>query len=685
MEPMGPNSKKQITIATPHIGSSSMLLNEARRIGDQLLAEAKTDSCGMYWETMNMDTNRCITFEKSESIYSGVSGIVLFMLELYKQTRAGKYMDAATEGMRWVIDYCQKNPSQYYAFFTGRMGVSYTLLKMFEATGESHYLEKALATAQPCIGTLEGNGIDDLINGTAGTLLGLLHLHAASGETWILEAIDGFIKNLIHHAHPGPVGLYWDRSPQSISGLCGFSHGAAGIGFVFLELGRYFQNDSFLELAEQAFLYERHFFDKEKLNWPDLRKGIYSDEDYQEHKKAFLEKDPEFFTRGGDMNAWCHGAAGTGLSRLRAFQLLNEPVYKKEALAAIEKTSRTDIECDVPTSPLFILCHGGGGNAELFLYAYQILDENRYLSMAEKIAHKAIAFHRDKNYYHSGFRGKDNDNREDLSLFMGVAGIGYFLLRLLAPHDVPSILIPKIDAALSPGQSLSQYPFITVSPADVREKLVQKHFIRTVFMSGKIIPGKLSPFFDTGGFQTDAFIHFMEGVIPSLSGKEKEILSDIFDLECEKWRMDKAVKSHALLATKDKVLAQQGKEALPAENESFLQLMLQLEPDIRIGTTQWNWNPSRQKEWAVNLDIDPDTWAVLLKPGPLGVIETELSPFSYTILSEFREPRRVADVIPVTIDAFEALTPDQEEMLKEKIIGQVKQALVSGILIRANS
>jgi len=673
---MGTNSKKQIAIDTPHIGSSSMLLNEACRIGDQLLAEAKTDSCGMYWETMNMDTERNITFEKSESIYSGVSGIVLFFLELYKQSREGKYMDAAQEGMRWVMDYCQKNPSQYYAFFTGRMGVSYVLLKMFEVTGESNYLEKALATARPCTDSLDAYSIDDLINGISGTLLGLLHLHAAASEKWILGSIDGLIKNLIDHAHPGPIGLYWDRSPQSISGLCGFSHGAAGIGFVFLELGRYFQNDSFLKLAEQAFLYERHFYDDEKMNWPDLRKGIYTDEDYETHKKAFLEKDLDFFTRGGDMNAWCHGAAGIGLSRLWAFQLLKNPVYKDEALAAIEKTSRTDIECEVP-SPLFILCHGSGGNGELFLYAYQTLDENRYLSMAEKIAGKAIAFYRDNNYYLSGFRGEDN--REDLSLFMGTAGIGYFYLRLLAPHDVPSILIPKIDSTLSPGESLSRYPFITISPADVQKRLVQKHFNRTVFISEKIIPQKLDTFFQAGTF--DNFITFMESIMPSLSGKEKEILSDIFDLECEKWRMDKAVKSHALLAVKDKVLAQQGKDILPTDNEAFLQLTLRLDPDIHIGTTQWNWNPARQKEWEVDMDVDPDAWAVLLKPAPQGVIETELSPFSYTILDEFREPRRVADVIPATIDAFEALTPDQEEMLKEKIIGQVKQALVSGILI----
>jgi lantibiotic modifying enzyme len=166
--------------------------------------------------------------------------------------------------------------------------------------------------------------VDDLINGNSGTLLGLLHLHAASGEKWILESIDCFIRHLVDRANHGPAGLYWDRSPQLISGLFGFSHGAAGIGFVFLELGHYFQNEAFYTIARQAFLYEGYFFNQAKKhkNWPDLRRGIYSDDDYREHQKAFLEGDMDFFTSGGDMNAWCHGAAGIGLSRVRAFQLL---------------------------------------------------------------------------------------------------------------------------------------------------------------------------------------------------------------------------------------------------------------------------------------------------------------------------------------------------------------------------
>ena len=63
------------------------------------------------------------------------------------------------------------------------------------------------------------------------------------------------------------------------------------------------------------------------------------------------------------------------------------------------------------------------------------------------------------------------------------------------------------------------------------------------------------------------------------------------------------------------------------------------------------------------------------------MIESELSPFSYTIFVEFYEPNPVHHVIRATIEAFESLTPEEEEMLKGQIIKQIKQALSAGILV----
>jgi hypothetical protein len=66
-------------------------------------------------------------------------------------------------------------------------------------------------------------------------------------------------------------------------------------------------------------------------------------------------------------------------------------------------------------------------------------------------------------------------------------------------------------------------------------------------------------------------------------------------------------------------------------------------------------------------------------------METRLSPFTYTILYEFQESNPVERVIRAVLDAFESLTPEEEEMLKEKIIQQIKEALLAGILIEHSS
>jgi hypothetical protein len=654
------------------------LLSEAQRIGDRLLAEAETDKDGMYWQSMTMDMDLKISFVKSETIYSGVSGIVLFFLELYKQTRDRRYMDAAVQGMNWVVAYCEKNPSNYYALFTGRMGVSYTLLQMHAYTREEKYLEQALATAGPCRNFPGQGNIDDLINGSAGTLLGLLHLHAATGAEWLLETMGLYIRRLVERAHHGPAGLYWDRSHQLIGGLCGFSHGAAGIGFVFLELGHYFQNNAFYQAAEQAFLYERFRYQKSRLpqNWPDLRKGIYRDEDRQAHLKALEEENWDFFTSGSDMNAWCHGAAGIGLSRLRAYQLLKKDIYKKEARIAIAKTRSTDIESP-NASPLCILCHGQAGNAELFLYAWQTLKNKKYLAMAETIAVNILDHHEKNHRYLPGFRTENKE--EDTSLFMGNAGIGYFMLRLLNPLQVPSVLIPQVDGQFVTTKPavLSKYPFISVSPAELYHDLLQKDFQRTLFTARAIMPQRVN------AFLKDNRMNRMNTRI-SLSPKEKESLADVFDLEREKRRMDEAIAGHSLLNIKREVLEQQAEKITTLEHDAFLKQILTLEPTTRLFTTQWNWDPANRENWESNLqrEKEEEICPLLLQPTSWGIKEYQLSPFVYTILYEFQKPAAVEQVIKVTIDAFEALSLEQEKTLKQTIIEQIKQALSAGILLQ---
>lgn len=663
------------------------MLAEAIRIGDWLISCAERGASGWSWKTMTMDKNRVVSWEAAESLYSGVAGISWYLMHLYKVTGRSEYLDAAVEGMRWTTDACRKTETNYYAFITGRLGVTYCLLELSRITGDNAWLQQALEIARPCMKfTSPEYEVDDMINGHAGAIIGVLHLYAASGEPWLLEAADGFVRNLLKRAHQGKKGFYWDRGYQTISGLCGFSHGAGGIGWVFLELGRYFHNPAFYTLADQAFLYESTHYDHQKGNWIDLRKGIYADDDEQEHRQALLNDDLDFFTIGGDMNAWCHGSAGNGLSRLRAMQLFQGEArerVEKEALACIEKTRLTDVDAPVPPL-LYILCHGAGGNADLFITAGQILGDEKYFGLAERVAAHILASREQKGSYLSGFR--DAAGNEDRSLFMGNAGIGLFLLRLLAPEKVSSILVPMLHAEFN-GAIPASCPHLSLSLRQMTEKLLERSFRRTLNLFETWAPAILDRFFSASPLASAArnlnreFIDFVEAQLPELPEKEKNCINDIFIMEREKVKLDDAIPSLCRLYIRDKVLTERAQPLVSLSREAFLSLELITGPDVVVASTDWNWEPAKPELWLNNINLEPDVCPVLLKPLPTGVMEEQLSPLSYTILGGFDGGKTVAAVRQETIDAFEVLTPDQEEMITDKVIEQIKQALLVGILV----
>jgi hypothetical protein len=364
----------------------------------------------------------------------------------------------------------------------------------------------------------------------------------------------------------------------------------------------------------------------------------------------------------------------------------------------MDKTIITDIESS-NMSPLAILCHGRGGNAELFIYAYQAFRDKKHLSLAEKIAFNILEFHKKHGYYLTGYTAKSDKPREDRSLFMGIAGVGYFLLRLTAPDQVPSILAPVMNNCINPGKSVSKsdYPFITISLPDMQRRLLQKDFERTLLISGKILPQNLNTFLNEHQLSDDksqslvkSFQSFIEKAVPSLPPDENEILKDIFQLELEKQQMDENVISHSRLSIKEKVLVEQAATFIEMDNDAFRKLSFHIDEDVRLATPDWNWNESNRDHWISNLykekgEEEEEFLPTLFKATPLKTMEFPLSPFSYTILYEFQEANPVEQVIRSVLEAFESLTPEQEKMLKEKIIKQIKEALSAGILIGPTS
>ena len=665
-----------------------LFLDEAVRIGESLLEKAIEDGDGIYWKSMSMDKERNVDWAPTTGIYSGNSGISLFFMELYTMTGVERYLDTAKRCLQWVAEQCRNEESEYYAFFTGRMGVAYAFMRMGQLLKDDSYLGQALEIAREAGTFLDSEfQVDDLIGGTSGAALGLCHLHAATGEPWLLELLERFVLHLVESAHPGPSGYYWDRTHVHISGLCGFSHGAAGIGYVFLELGRYLQNDTFDWMARQAFLYETNFFDAEKKNWLDLRKGIYSDDDYEKFSKAYREGNFEFFKEGGNMNAWCHGAAGVGLSRLRAWECWQDKTYEKDAMSAIERTVMSDIDYDGEhDAASFILCHGGGGNADLFLEAYRVFDDPKYWDMAAQVGKRGLEFQKNFNRYISGYR--DAGNNEDTSLFMGNAGVGHFYLRLAEPLKVQSILSPRLDADPVAPDLLGDYPGLRLTAAAMKKMLLQRYYKRSVNAAEELLPELSQAYFNDGNDildtrPEDSFVRFSQTGLSRLKGKRRLVYEDIFNWERKKWRLDLQQESHSLLHIQDEIRVKDAADLLELDFNQLKDKKLVMACDVLIESTRWDWNKEKEDYFPQNLEAEADDFPVLLKPVPLEVAEESLSPFSEAVLMEFQEPATVGEVFDEVLSAFEELTEEEQQLLREKIVQQVKAALNSGILIKA--
>ena len=129
------------------------------------------------------------------------------------------------------------------------------------------------------------------------------------------------------------------------------------------------------------------------------------------------------------MMAWCHGAPGIGLARLRSLQQLGDTLTRNEIEIALRTTLTQGFGHN------HCLCHGDLGNLELLLQASQLIESEwqEHLNRLTAIIVESIN--------RVGWLCGNPVRIESPGLMTGLAGIGYGLLRVAEPLRVPSVLI----------------------------------------------------------------------------------------------------------------------------------------------------------------------------------------------------------------------------------------------------
>jgi lantibiotic modifying enzyme len=129
------------------------------------------------------------------------------------------------------------------------------------------------------------------------------------------------------------------------------------------------------------------------------------------------------------MVMWCHGAPGIAFGRLLSLRHLDGPGVRAELSTALETTLRGGFGAS------YCLCHGDLGAIEVLHLAGKVLDEPRWTWSALQRAAVVVRQGRE-----GGWRCGLPRGSESPGLLMGLAGIGYGLLRLSAPEHVPNLL-----------------------------------------------------------------------------------------------------------------------------------------------------------------------------------------------------------------------------------------------------
>ena len=402
-------------------------LDVAWSIGTLLCRDAiwDGDRCNWLGDSMEAHAGEWKVAHKSfgPDLYSGTSGIALFLAQLQRFRPDRVIAQTARGALRQALSRADEIPAEMrHALYSGWIGIALALLDAARWLDDPSLQWEALRLVDAQL----GHEIDpmslDVIGGAAGTVLGLSAIDHRLGNHRHLKEACRLGDHLLKHAHRGDEGWSWTTMPplaEAQKDLTGYSHGAAGIALALLELFVRTRDARFLEGALGGFAYERRHFSAEQQNWPDFR--------------SFSSPNPQQL---GYSLAWCHGAPGIGLSRIRAFALTDDETYRREAESALAGTYRPIAMPSAADG--YSLCHGLGGNAELFIVAADAFGEERYRAVAEAIGDRGIqSIHLNRNPWPCGvLSGGETPN-----LMLGTAGIGYFYLRLYDSRAVPSVLL----------------------------------------------------------------------------------------------------------------------------------------------------------------------------------------------------------------------------------------------------
>ena len=376
--------------------SKQACIDVAIEVGERLLGMAQATEAGM-------------TFGHGPAVYDGDAGVALLFVGLFRATKDERWLGAA----RKTLDHALSALPTDVGLYTGRAGVGEACLEAFWATGEKRFLEQATT----CVAANEEYPATDLISGAAGAGIFLLNLHAATGNAVHLAKARAAADFLMKLAVRNEGAAHWPLAPaRNPAVYLGFSHGAAGVGYFLLHVGRRTQHAPYTELAEEAarfVLLHEDAEGEERAHWWRTVPKSSDDRRIQ----------------------WCHGAPGIGLFFHSLHRFAPRALYSEALERCLETTRIRGRNARVGGCQ----CHGVAGNAELFLEVHATSGKAAWLEEARRSGSSILVAEGERLHLKQGQGGPTYG----AAYMLGLAGIGHFFLRLADPARTPLPMMVK--------------------------------------------------------------------------------------------------------------------------------------------------------------------------------------------------------------------------------------------------
>ena len=431
--------------------SSYELLKAAKETEKWISGFGREVDGGMCWEIIPGEETPETILLGDRSLYSGAAGIVIFYLRLYLATGEQEYLDKAGKGIDFIIanykgneDFKSDSPLSGcdIGHLGGPTGGAFASELLYEITNENKYREFAIKVTDDLIAAanveednLTWTGQYGII-GEGGLVLYLVYAYETLGDERYLEAAVKAGNFIADKAEAAPGGGYrWYAMPTDTFPTLGAKPGGYFPGFFYGTAG-----SSYILATIAAHTGDERFL--------DIAKGgaeyILNIADYSEDGEAALVRYNDPLANDLYYLGMCQGPVGVSRLFFRLFEITGEDKYKDFVI----KLTNGILAAGAPKvhSPgywrTYSYCCGAAGMLEHFISVYRITDDHLYLNAAYDAAETLIGESYEdetgRRWYTAWNRHEPHTAQAFAGLYVGSTGVAssFVLLYELLQNNI---------------------------------------------------------------------------------------------------------------------------------------------------------------------------------------------------------------------------------------------------------